>query len=730
MFKKLIAILLVLVVFVSFLWFVNPFESTTKASAITFKSGFSIIPEKEDASGVLLDSGFILNTESEYTLDSLKGIISFRSGEMFTISTLSDDKSDSGNSFMIKTIEPLIQNRIYFIDLKTPIGDTATFAFQTRRDFAVLGSLPENMSTYVPIDTGIELYFSYPDVENIADHFEISPKAEGRFETNGYTTVFIPKELKAGTLYTVTIKEGLKAASGAVTLADDYSFSFETSADEKSTADPYKGSLHLNSSWIEFGTTETPIIPFNLYMRDSTKSADVNINLYRFDTLDDFIKAIRKTEEAPYWAAFASTKSKLDSSELQKVMDFKQTFDLTKYQQKYMTFPESLDHGYYLMELSSGELLSQAFMQISDIATYAMSDENSTLFWLNDIKAKAPVKAAEIFNYELGKGFITDISGLAKLPSSVKNKDDDTYALQLFRVTTTDGKVSLINNGYTNGYYNRSNSGLNWQYVQTDRTLYKPDDTVEFWGFTKSRVDGSSPNTVTVELARGGYYFPMRSTIMGYFFPTISNAIETLTLKAEGGFYDGSIKLPDLEPGSYSITIKDGDKILSNTYLNVENYIKPQYKLEITSDKDAVFVDEEITFTVKASFFDGTPVSNVPLRYYIYDYSSNRQGKDVTGKDGILTIKHTPKYQNNTPGETYSNINVSAEFPETGEIQEYYSYRTFANDITMSSKTETKDGKAVIDFTVNNVDLTTLNDDDLDNDNYVEIGRASCRERV
>lgn len=718
MIKKLIAVILMLVMFVSVLWFVNPFESATMASANTFKSGISIVPEKEDAAGVLLDSGFILNTESDFALDYLKANVAFRSGELFTISNLSDNEGESGNSFMVKPVEPLVQNRIYFIDVKTPIGDTVTFAFQTKRDFTVLGSLPADMSSYVPVDTGIELYFSYPDVENIAKHFEITPNVKGRFETNGYTTVFIPKELKAGTIYTVTVQKGLKAAGGAVELANDYSFSFETSADPSNTADPYKGSLQIGGSWIEFGTTETPVIPFYLHMREGLNSADVNLKLYRFNTLDDFIKAINKKEEAPYWASYASSKNLIDSSKLNKVLEFKQTFDLSNYQQKYMTFPDKMDHGYYLIELTSNDLMSQAFMQITDIASYSTADEGSTLFWLNDLKTKAPVKAAEIFDYELGKGYNTDGSGLARIPSQVE-EDDDSYALELYRVTTTDGKVSLINNGYKNGYYNRNNTGLNWQYVQTDRSLYKPDDTVEFWGYVKSRIDGTSPDKVTVEVARGGYYFPMRSAVIGYFFPSLSNALETLTLKTQDGFYQGSIDLPDLEPGSYSITIKDGDEIISNSYLNVENYIKPQYKLEITSDKNAVFVDEEITFTIKASFFDGTPVSNVPLRYYIYDYSGNVQGTGVTDKDGILTIKHTPKYQTNMQGQTYSNINVSAEFPETGEIHENYTYYTFANDITISSKTENKDGKAIVDFTVNNVDLTTLNDEDSGNDDYV-----------
>ena len=68
MIKKLIAVILILVMFVSVLWFINPFESATMASANTLKAEFLLFG-KGDAAGVLLDSGFILNTESDFALD-------------------------------------------------------------------------------------------------------------------------------------------------------------------------------------------------------------------------------------------------------------------------------------------------------------------------------------------------------------------------------------------------------------------------------------------------------------------------------------------------------------------------------------------------------------------------------------------------------------------------------------------------------------------------------------
>ena len=63
-----------------------------------------------------------------------------------------------------------------------------------------------------------------------------------------------------------------------------------------------------------------------------------------------------------------------------------------------------------MIELTSNDLMSQA-LQITDIAAYSIADEGSTLFWLNDLKTKAPVCAGDL-DYELGKGYNTDGSGL------------------------------------------------------------------------------------------------------------------------------------------------------------------------------------------------------------------------------------------------------------------------------------------------------------------------------
>ncbi|NLM74972.1 MAG: alpha-2-macroglobulin [Clostridiaceae bacterium] len=713
MWKKALSYILILSFFVSVIWFANP---VTPAAAYSenFKDGFLVTPEKEDETGVALDSGFILTSEMDLTLDYVREIVSVRDIEVLNITQITNRK------FLIKPVEPLKQNKVYYIDIRTASNDTVTFAFQTKRDFVVLGTLPADTSNNVPLDTGIEIYFSYPDVENIENFFEISPKVEGRFENYGYTTVFIPEnKLQPETIYEIIIKKGLTAANGLVALEKDYVFAFETSPDSKSTAHPYPGYLSFSDNWNEFETGEKPVVPFNIHLNSNPESVDVKLTVFEFKTIHEFIKAIKENEKVPSWAAYSRRKAMVDSSNLEKVLEFSQNFNLKVWQSRNMMFPEALPHGFYLLELSCDDMKAQAFMQISDISAYTISDKDQTLIWLNDIKTGKVVPSANIFDHITEKSAKTDKDGIAVLPTAFADNNTEDFRLLLYEVTTSDQKKSLINAGYIYGpaYIDSPSGGLYWRYLQTDRTLYKPYDTVEFWGFIKSRTDEATPRKVTVELLQGGYY-PMRGA-GSFFMPFMSNSLETLTLNTENGFFEGSLKLPDLDPGSYNLQVKDGDKVISSTYFSVENYVKPQYKLEISGNKNAVFTGEEIVFEIKASFFEGIPVSNIPVRYSIYGHGNTKTETGITDENGILKVEYTPEYVESMQGQHYYNINVNAEFPETGSITASYGFRVFANDIAFTSKGEIKDDRGIVTITVNEVELNTLNDEDPQNDTYI-----------
>ena len=713
--NKLLAVVLILAISVSILWVASPL-GIVEASADTYKSGFLITASKYDASGIALDTEFYLTSQAPVTLDYLKENLSIRGQTPPEITQLADGR------FVIKPSEALEKSSLYVIDLRTPEGSTVSFAFQTPRELAAIGCLPQNMSSNVPVDTGIEIYFTYQDVEDIEKFFEITPKVEGRFEEHGYARSFVPKKLEPGTIYSVTVKKGLKAANGSQKLKEDYTFSFETSHDSSKTADPSPGNLGITDIWFDYSTREKPVIPFYLYhpgIREQ-KNIPVKAAVYRFPNEDALIKAVREREKVPSWALYSYSKVKTDVSSLEKVMEFTQDFETDTWGSKYMMLPDSLPHGFYIIELTCEDLSAQAFIQSSDTSAFFLEDSDGGLFWVNNLVTGQASVSAVIEDPATGKSARTDTNGLARLEGT--SADKDPANMDFYKITTTDGRVSLLNAGYLYiPYYDGSDSmGLNWRYLQTDRTLYKPDDQVQFWGFVKSRVDNTSPAKVTVELSEGGYFRPMYDSFVRSFLPFVmGKPLETFTLDVKDGFFSGELQLPVLDPGSYNLVVKSNDSILVSSYIQVENYVKPQYKLSITSDKKAVFAGEKINFTIRASFFDGTPVSNVPIRYSINGYMNNKSGEGITDQNGILSVEYTPAYQSGMQGSNYFGISASTTLPEIGEIYQYHNFRVFANHTELVPSGEIKDGNGTVSITAHQVELDTLNDEDSSNDNHL-----------
>jgi len=203
-----ISIVLVIAMLITAVVIYNPFKPASTVQAEQYRKGFSLVPIQYDSTGVKTDSTFILKQKegiSRLSLEYLARNITIEGMEPPLIEILKD------NSFRITPAKELQQNRLYTFRLLKENGEEVTWTFQTTLDFAVLGSLPENTGTNVPVETGVEIYFTHSEfkIADISGYFEITPSVEGTFEKHGYAAVFVPKKLEYGTLYTVNVKKGL-----------------------------------------------------------------------------------------------------------------------------------------------------------------------------------------------------------------------------------------------------------------------------------------------------------------------------------------------------------------------------------------------------------------------------------------------------------------------------------------------------------------------------------------
>jgi hypothetical protein len=268
-------------------------------------------------------------------------------------------------------------------------------------------------------------------------------------------------------------------------------------------------------------------------------------------------------------------------------------------------------------------------------------------------------------------------------------------------VTTKEGKSSLLDcSSYS---YNDGNKY--WSYFFTDRGMYKSDDTINVWGYIKNRYEDEDIDYLSLEISQRNYY---------YYYSSSNNSTSIIkkTIDVNDSFFEGTVKLPDLPEGYYYISLKKGNKTIINKSIRVENYTKPSYKLEVTKDKKAIFVDDEANFNIKASFFEGTGVSNLDVSYSVSAYNLSGNISNTTKKadlKGNLSVNYSPSVGSGVQGESTATLNARATLPESGEIQASSSLRVFINDINIQPTGKIKDGVGTVSAQVNKIDLDRIN---------------------
>ena len=220
----------------------------------------------------------------------------------------------------------------------------------------------------------------------------------------------------------------------------------------------------------------------------------------------------------------------------------------------------------------------------------------------------------------------SDENGIAKFNPDILNVDEETGIAYMLVTKGGDNTVIRYENVYRiyDSYYGyryfSDYSEDYWSTFQLDRQLYKPNDIVSFWGFLKERdKEVQVPEEVTVEIS-SPYYIPLYKSSLIWPGPGYQgSAMEKVTVKVTDGMYQGEIKIPNLQQGGYGITVKDKDTVLARSYITVQDYVKPAYTLEVSSDKRHQKRRTGCLYHT-CGFFEGTPVSDLAIQYNINFY--------------------------------------------------------------------------------------------------------------
>ncbi|HYF93251.1 MAG TPA: Ig-like domain-containing protein [Symbiobacteriaceae bacterium] len=690
-----VAALLVLAAAGTTAWFARTRPTTTAPlSGSDAPAEVSLKPTRAGQAGVAVTSGFLLTAEKPIKPGDLKQHLQVEPAAELVI------EERSAKEFLITPATPLEANRIYRFKLAAAgLSRPYQWSFQTQAAFRILGTLPRDQAAGVPANTGIEIIFSH---ENFADPgalFAISPAVAGRFERHKKTLVFAPTEpLKSGTIYAVTLKAGLALTGTTEKLTQDFRFTFETEPNAGDFQGGGRPMLSVPEELAEYAAGEAPYFP--IYTNDKNQKLDVTV--HRYKDAGSFAAALSAADKVPWWANWARARYLEPTAGLTQVAAFQ---GQPKEYEQYGTFlhlPEALPPGYYIATLKVPNEARQIRFQVTDLSSYAVVSTTKTLVWLNDLATGKPVAGARVSMIGGGGGeAASGADGVATLSVAPAVPDGNSPAGVYLHVQAGD-REALVALPWER-YYRYSNPGTGkavqyWRYLYLDRQLYRPDDTINLWGVVRPREPGAGPATeVTAIVTRGGYYDDAGQPV------PLAKAV----IPVNDSTYTGELALPGLRQGWYELQVRLGDEPLSSRYFEVQSYVKPAYRLDASLSKRAVFAGDPVDLTVKASFFEGTPVPNLSLTYNL-----QKDGQSMTtGADGTATVTLRPE------GHGYGGVdslwyNVHATLPEAGEIDDSGWLMVYNRDVLLQSSVKVEEGRAVVTGQINRVALDAINSGD------------------
>ena len=677
-------------------WPQSPGFEPFRIDAAFASDNFSVEASESSNSGIEADTNFIIKSKTAISeIDSLRSSIKLLPATEFDLKKVNDYE------FILTPVVNLADKKVYKLEISSEYIDdngltvlnNNSWAFQVKDAFKVVSSIPADKSNNVPVNTGIEFDFSTEDIKGFEQAFSISPQVAGRFEKHGRTMVFVPTQsLATGTIYTINLSDNVSRGETGEKLAEAKTIRFETQADDQAEA-----AIRLLAERREFSTIQNPT--FQVFVANDY-GENPNIKIYNYNSRDNFASDFSKYNDIPYWASAASEKFQVNKSNLSLVSSYE--LPVVKNDGgSYLVLPNSLPAGYYFVEVSLGESRDQLFLQISDLTAYLAVTRNEALFWVNDLKTKEAV-VAKITNLETKQSVQTNQSGVARMAYEF-----DMENINLFAIEANGKQLIMTSDSHYNRDYKNPRDNY-WSYLYTDRSLYRPDDKINFWGFAKPRAQATSTANQTLVISIIDH-----RTFDYRLEPMVLAQTEVRT--DSQGFFLGELDLTGVGPGYHLFQATlNGEDLYGARYITVENYQKPPYQIIIKSERDAVFVAEKINYNVEVKFFDGTPLAKTGFSLK-RDFSSDSENSTATtDMKGRINLEYdSTKSCLNTNSLTspycYDSISIAPESSEIGDVTASDSVQVFRSRVnfgTSSAERIATENKVLVSANLYNVDLS------------------------
>jgi len=652
--------------------------------------------------GVAADTAFTLASVGADDPQALARAIEVTPPIAFAISAGPVDRTAT-----LRPTDPLVPGRLYRFTLRAPDGTVAgSWAFQAQSPIRVVTTVPWDGATDVPVTTGVEFTFDQDGSVDAASKFSVEPAVQGRFEQRGRTFVFVPERLAPATLYTVTLRRGVRLEGSDLALEEDAVIRFETA--------PVRAPQPSVSVSYQFGPTmewrpgDPPIVAISISTTAPTSEEQLAlrkrpfpVTVYRLPSERAGLDGIRTLTEPPDWTIWSRPTISTDG--LARVLSFDaEPQSETDWGGSWFRFPAPLERGWYVVQgpqpIGPG---GQMVLQVTDVAAYVAAATDRMLVWANDISTGGALEGATVEMYGGGAIGRTGLDGLliAATPSAIRDATTNpgTPRDTLFLAVRASGGRSLLIPVGLSGQGRAWSDAIQdryWRFMATDRQVFRQTDTVNVWGFVRERDTGRMPGDLELRLMSDWGYGGTDDP------PPISSV--AVSPDAAGAFAE-SISFSDLPYGSYSVQLWSGDDQIANAWFSVAQIRKPAYQLEVETDRHVLLAGDRVTLSARATFFDGTAVPGVRLTANVFG-----EQQITTDRTGVATATARATTGNDGRYEDWSCPSAQPTQGEEGEIRGSTCLRVFPASVRLDGQGTIEAGRVTVTGSLHEVAVARL----------------------
>lgn len=665
----------------------------------------NLMPVAADDAGVRRDTAFVM--------ESLTAQPAADMARRLEVVPATGIEVSAGADAMHATVRPktpLTPGGVYRFVLREADGALAgQWAFRVRGPLRIVGTLPSDRTTGVPVTTGIEATFDQEDAADIGPFFSIQPAVTGRFERHGRTQVFVPSRLEPGTVYTVTIKAGLGRTRTDLKLERDVVFHFETAFTGGS---PMR--WIVGRDVIETSPSEAPVI--GLVARNVNDAegetpqlpTTAKLKVYRFESEAAAVAALRKFLAAPRWAEFSGPT--LPVADLPLAVAFTATLEVLpdpygdNPRSVAVRFPAKLDRGWYAVEVE-GSVPAYAFLQVTRVSAWVSVLTDRTVIWVNDVVAHQPIAGVTAalsgktaFGTSGADGVLNARTPAALLPAAIAGS---TIPAPI--VVVRDGRDALLvafdaasdDSLYRGEWWENWASGdeTYWSLLFTDRWQYRATDTIAIWGYLRTRDGNKVPSSVDVRVV-----------------PQASSNVVDAPAQASAqvhpdarGVFSVKLSVDQAALGTYIVVARVDGRVVALKFIEVTVIRKPEYQLQVATDHLAVIAGTSVRLAATATFFDGTPVPGIPLQL-----DATEQALGPTDGAGLASIDWVSKPNEDDESGSDIWLGVSPTGPELGDINAHASVVVFPASEQLDATGAVTGGHVKVAARLRAVDLATV----------------------